>query len=327
MLAGGQFPRSRLFITHQSFATPTYTEVMNRRELPDSFKRNVLGAFSNGAAWLDSLPSLITECEKRWQISVGAPFKLSYHFVAAATTATGTEVVLKIGVPNPELNSEIQALRTYAGRGAVRLLDSDEDRGLLLMERLVPGEMLYCLTDDKEATRIAARTMRELWRALPTNHSFPTVARWAEGFGRLRKRFNGGTGPFPSRLVEMAESLFRELLSSSEPSVLLHGDLQHFNILSNRQSWTAIDPKGVAGERAYEVGALLRNPNRQLCTNGEVQRRRIDVLREELGFDKYRIVGWGVAQAVLSAWWSYEDSGSGWESGCACAEVLARLMP
>jgi streptomycin 6-kinase len=72
----------------------------------------------------------------------------------------------------------------------------------------------------------------------------------------------------------MAESLFRELIASSESPVLLHGDLHHFNILSaRRQPWLAIDPKGVAGEPAYEPGALLRNPNPELCTDIEVQRR------------------------------------------------------
>ena len=58
-----------------------------------------------------------------------------------------------------------------------------------------------------------------------------------------------------------------------------------------------------------------------------VQRRRVDVLADELSLDKERMLGYGVAHAVLSAWWKYEDSGSDWESACACAEALASLMP
>jgi len=41
--------------------------------------------------------------------------------------------------------------------------------------------------------------------------------------------------------------------------------------------------------------------------------------------ERARLVGWGLAQAVLSAWWNVEDHGHGWEWGIACAEVLARL--
>jgi streptomycin 6-kinase len=287
----------------------------------------VLGAYPNGAAWLDSLSALVAGCEERWHIVAQPPFELSYSYVAPATSTTGREVVPKLGVPNAELSSEIKALQAYDGSGAVRLLDFDAERGFLLLERATPGDNLATLNDDERATRIAANLMRALWRPLPNNGAFPTTAQWADGLGRLRKTFDGRTGPFARRLVEMTESFFVELHVSAEPPVLLHGDLHHFNILSaERRPWIAIDPKGLAGERAYEVGALLRNPTPSLYLDVAIQRRRIRVLAEELTLDAQRIVRWATAQAVLSAWWSYEESGSGWESACACAEVLSKLI-
>ena len=301
--------------------------MLSPTELPESFRRRVTGAFPEGAAWLDSLPARIAECEQRWKIQASAPFELSYSYVAAARTAGGEEVVLKLGVPNRELRSEIAALQLYGGGAAVRLLDSDAERGLLLLERLSPGEKLASLHDDEQATRIAAGLMRELWRPLPANHSLPTTADWAAGLRRLRPKFGGGTGPFPARLVEMAESLFGELHQSSESPVLLHGDLHHLNILfSQRRGWVAIDPKGVVGERAYEPAALLENPEPGRSLDLAVQRRRIEVLAEELGLDPQRIVRWAAAHAVLSAWWTYEDSAGDWEPALACAEVLAKLV-
>ncbi len=296
-------------------------------EIPDPFRKRVSGAFADGTAWLASLPCLIAECEARWKIKAGAPFVLSFNYVAPAVAADGQSVVLKLGVPNPELTGEIRALRSYAGTAAVRLLDSDEDRGMMLLEHIEPGDTLASLADDERATRAAAQVMRDLWKPLPPDTRFPTAVECAGGLAKLRMRFNGGTGPLPARLVDQAEGLFRDLLSSSEPSVLLHGDLHHFNILAaRRRPWLAIDPKGLAGEPAYEVGALLRNHGPHLYLDPKVQRRRIDVLHEELNLDKHRILGWGVAQAVLSAWWSLEDSGAGWESQGACAEVLTNLL-
>lgn len=296
-------------------------------ELPEPFKRNIKGAFTNVNAWVNSLPDLVAECEARWNVTAGAPFALSFNYVAPAVTAGGQAVVLKLGVPNPDLGAEIQALEAYAGVGAVRLLDSDSDRGMMLLERIEPGYTLASLGDDELAARSAAQVMRDLWRPLAPDKRFPSAAEWADGLTKLRARFSGGTGPFPSQLVDQAESLFRELLQSAEPSVLLHGDLHHFNILAaRRRPWLAIDPKGLAGEPAYEVGALLRNPDPQLSTNPQVQSRRIEVLHEELGFAKDRILGWGIAQAVLAAWWSFEDSRTDWQWQCACAGVLARLL-
>jgi streptomycin 6-kinase len=296
--------------------------------LPDAFRRNVLRAFPAGAAWLDSLPSLIADCERRWQLTIArTPFALSYNYVAPALTAQNQDVVVKIGVPNPELSSEIRALRLYGGGAAVQLLDADEHRGLLLLERLSPGSMLAGVEDDARATAIAARTMRDLWRPLPVDPRFPAASEWASGLRRLRQHFGGGSGPFDARLIQTAEALFGELLASSASPVLVHGDLQHFNIVSaTRRPWVAIDPKGLAAEPAYEVGALLRNPSPDRYLDPGLQRRRIDLLADELGFDRRRIAGWGVAQAVLSAWWSYEDVGSGWEPAMRCAEVLARAL-
>jgi streptomycin 6-kinase len=145
----------------------------------------------------------------------------------------------------------------------------------------------------------------------------------------MRQHFGGTGGPFPARLVDEAESLFAELLGSQAPPVLLHGDLHHENILSaQRAPWLALDPKGILGEPAYEVGALLRNPLPQLLQRpdpGRVMARRVDQLAEALEIERARIRGWGLAQAVLSAWWSVEDHGYGWEDTIACAELLAAI--
>lgn len=296
-------------------------------EIPEPFRRRVAGAFASGAVWLDSLPGLIAECEARWKLKAGAPYALSFNYVAPAQTTEGQSVVLKLGVPNPDLAREVRALQSYAGTAAVRLLDSDEDRGVMLLERIEPGHTLASLADDEQATRAAAQVMRDLWKPLPLDVRFPTATECAGDLAKLRKRFDGGTGPLPADLVGLAEGLFRELLASAEPPVLLHGDLHHFNILAaRRRPWLAIDPKGLAGEPAYEVGALLRDPDPLLFTDPKVQRRRVEVLHEELGFAKDRILGWGVAQALLSAWWSLEDSATDWQPQCACAEALACLL-
>lgn len=298
--------------------------------LPTHFIKTVTSTFTGGAEWLENLPNLLAECEQRWGLVIRpSNFTLSYNYVAPATLADGTEIVLKVGVPNRELRTEIAALRIYDGRGCVRLLDADPDAGILLLERLSPGEMLTIVTDDDEATRLAALAMQTLWRPLPAVYNFPSVADWTGGLAKLREEFGGGTGPYDQKLVETAESLFTDLLASSSEPVLLHGDLHHYNILSAGDGWKAIDPKGVAGEPAYEVGALLRNPF-TIFAEPDLKRitaRRLDILAETLDMDRERLRQWSLAQAVLSAWWSYEDGGDAavWEPTMRLASVLAEL--
>jgi streptomycin 6-kinase len=297
---------------------------------PPDFTRKTTDLFGQtGIQWLERLPRLIADCEKRWSLKVLPPFPLSYNYVAPATRADGTEVVLKLGVPNPELLTEIASLRLFAGRGIVNLLDADPDQGILLLERIHPGTPLSSLTDDVQATSIAAQVMRQLWRPIASDHPFPTAAKWSAGLERMRRRFAGGTGPLPARLVEQAERVQAELLASSARPVLLHGDLHHDNILSaERSPWLALDPKGVVGEPAYEVGTLFFNPQPQIFSAPNLKQilaRRVDQLANELGFDRQRLVGWGLARAVLSAWWSIEDHEHGWEPTIRVAGYLAEL--
>ena len=288
--------------------------------------RNVFGA--KGEAWLHELPALIAECEQRWQIQVQAPFKLSYNYVAPAVRSDGTQCVLKLGVLSPDLSYEIEAMRVYAGRGICRLIDVDAERGAQLLERLLPGTMLSTLVPQQEeqATLIAAEVMRQLWRPAPAQHTLPTLAQWTAGLRSLRKEFAGGTGPFPAKLVAQAETLRQQLLSSSDDTTLLHGDLHHFNILRHGAGWLAIDPKGVMGERAYEIASFLYNPLDVEKITAQMLVRRVDQFSEILSLNRERIVGWGLVQAMLSAWWSYEGHEIGWEPMMGFAEMLAEMI-
>ena len=301
--------------------------------LSPRFTRIIEETFGHeGSVWLNHLPELISECERLWAVEAGHPFAtLSYNYVAPATAYDGKEFVLKIGVPRSELAREIAALRFYDGHGSVRLIDAKPERGLLLLERTKPGNMLFerCPDHDAEATRIAAGVMQRLWRPVTSDHNFKPIEAWFQGLANLRDTFDGGFGPFPRSLVEAAESLYAELSRSMDDPVLLHGDLHHYNILAAaREPWLAIDPKGVVGEAAYEVGALLRNPLDLLTWSNLdlIIERRVAILKETLGFDPQRILGWGLAQAVLSAWWSYDDNDSDWRRILPLADLLATRL-
>jgi streptomycin 6-kinase len=292
------------------------------------FQRRVTGVHgASGEAWLLRLPVLLDEASARWSLRLLPPFEpLNYNYVALALGADGREVVLKAGVPHRLLRNEMAALRHHAGAGAVHLLAADPDAGLLLLERLQPGTPLNEVADDDAATAAAAQVMRQLWRAPPSEHEFPTIADWGAGFGRLRARFEGGTGPLPPPLVDRAERLYAELCASSAAPVLLHGDLHHGNILAaQRAPWLALDPQGVIGEPAYETGALLRNPFPEILAMPgarAILARRAARLAELLGFDRQRVAGWAFAQAVLSAWWEVEDHGGDIATWIAVVELL-----
>jgi len=221
---------------------------------------------------------------------------------------------------------EASALKTYAGRGIIHLVDVDLERGALLLERCLPGTMLSTVDDDEEATYIATQAMAQLWQPAPLEHDFKTAHYLAEGLQRMRHHFDGGTGPLPTKVVEKAEARFNELLDSAGPPMLLHGDLHHYNILqAERQPWLVIDPKGVVGEPAFDLAAFMNNCLESADIKAQMA-RRAEILSSELKLDRERILSWTFAQFVLFGWWCVEDHGDGWQEPIRRAEIVDGLI-
>ncbi len=309
---------------------------------PQHFIQNLTAAFGRDktADWIARLPRLLAEAASRWDIEPGAPVDaLSYNYVCFATMLpspsrrgvggeVGGEVILKIGIPNRELTSEMDCLRLWGGmpfRPTARLLESDPENGLLLLERLRPGETIATITDDDRTTEIAADVMSRLWIPAPEQHNFITLKSWFDELQKLRPLFHGGTGPFPARLIETAEGLIRELFAEDE-RWLIHGDCHHYNILSHGNEWRVIDPKGVIGAREYEVAPFMLNPINQ--PRPDIKRetnRRLDIFSECLSLNRQRLWAWTVAHSVLSAWWDLQEDGTGGEFAIACGEAFLDL--
>ena len=297
--------------------------------IPDGLARTAIELEGTaGRDWLDRLPAIVAGCARRWSLTVEPPFpNLSYNYVAPARRADGAAAVLKVCLPNSEYRTEAAALRLFDGRGAARLLEADLDRAVLLLERLAPGTPLTAVPDDERATAIAAAVMRRLWRPAPAGGAFPSVGDWVRGMARRAPGVLGRDEKFPTPWLDRALALFAELDASAPEPTLLHGDLHHGNILAaRRERWLAIDPKGITGEPAAELGALLLNPIPQFLERPRpdlLLARRVERLADELELDPARVRDWGVVRAVLSAFWSLEDHGYGWEYAITVAELLA----
>ena len=314
-------------------------------QLPDSFITTIQKAFKeDGENFLAVLPALVEDASQRWGLTDIRPVpNLSYNFVAFAKRGT-EDVILKIGVPNPELNSEMVALKLFDGDGACQLLACDEERGFLLLERLNPGTVLADIPDD-ERTNIAIDVMQKIWRPLDSGsslalrvlpaaeqqavrlQSFIQLSDWFDELKTVRPKFDGGTGPFPKKIFERVESVLPELFAD-ENVKLIHGDFHHFNILLSERGWLAIDPKGVIGPAGYEIGPLMINPWGSLSDGVSFKaqtKRRMSILSERLGWERESILNWATAHAVLSTWWDTQPDGTGGEYSLWCAEMFSEI--
>ncbi|MFI0407650.1 aminoglycoside phosphotransferase family protein [Actinomadura sp. 3N508] len=281
---------------------------------PPALARNAVEVWgADGRRWLDTLPAIIDAVARDWRLRIGRPFELSYHWVAEATREDdGSAAVLKLGPPQPgHLDIEAAALRFYDGRGAVRLLAHDPARGALLLERATPGTMARSLVPatDEEATAAVIAVMGRLHRTPPPpDCPLPELSTVSTSFKDHLRRFPGDD-PLPRHLVERAGRLFDELCSDGTDRVVLHGDLHHDNVLrATREPWLAIDPHGYVGDRGYEAGALLYNPDLDDRDDDllKLVPARIEQLADGMSLPIERVRAWGFVTAVLSEVWTAE---------------------
>ncbi|BBH63582.1 hydroxyurea phosphotransferase [Actinoplanes sp. OR16] len=298
--------------------------------LPASFTSAVGECFGDtGRRWLATLPARVRDLLRDWDLTPAGPLPLSLNYVIRVRRADGTPAVLKLGVPEAgHIADEATTLEFFGGRGAVRLLASDDERGALLLEEAFPGTPAAQLspTSDPTATAALIRVVRRLHRPAPDGVPLPELSDRLATFAQHLKRFPGDD-PLPRSLVERGARVFAELCATATGRVVLHGDLHHGNILTAaREPWLAIDPHGVIGDPGYEIGALLYNPNPESDDDTvlDLLPSRIEQLADGLAIPAERIIGWGFAQAVLSELWTATGSG---KPGRRPLRVAHRLLP
>jgi streptomycin 6-kinase len=239
----------------------------------------------------------------------------------------GEALVLKLLPSGSDEWRSGEVLRHWDGRGAVRLIE--QAPGAVLIERARPGEDLTPLVEagrDDEATAILCEVMAQLDRPAPAAVSLRTIEDWGQGFERNRPA--ALALGMDSELIDRAGALFHQFCATQAAPIVLHGDLQHFNVVFDaNRGWLVIDPKGVIGEAAYETGAMLRNPmtHPALCADPATIERRARIICGRLGHRYERVIGWCFSQWVLSVLWAIEDRlpyAPSWLDGPRAAQAL-----
>lgn len=253
------------------------------------------------------------------------------HPFAWWALADAGHVVVKAGDPG-ERRREALALKAFSS-GATSVIAHDGDLGLLVTRRVLPGDDIRPLArlDDDSATREIAVLAARL-------HDRQTPADALPSLRAISSAFDGRSDPrLPRHVVDAAERLLGDLLADDVTPVVLHGDLQHFNVLHSGNDWLAIDPHGWTGYPAFEAAALLANP-RGLIDSGDARgmdgrdlatrsRRRAEIYSEVTGIDVHRIRAWGFVGCVIAEMWMIESHDLVHGAPLAVAEALLAQGP
>ncbi|MCU0480403.1 MAG: hypothetical protein MUE54_04235 [Anaerolineae bacterium] len=198
------------------------------------------------------------------------------------------------------------ALRHFDGCGAVRLIQADDQAHLLEYANSNSLINLVERGDDDGATNIIADVVNQL-------HSRP-LPQHTDGLISLRRRFRSlfrhSENPTSEPIFKRASQLADQLLSNPHQICVLHGDIHHENIRHHpKRGWLAFDPKGLIGERTYDVANVLCNPINipdLVCTEARLLKQSA-ILADELKVSHKRVLAFVYIHASLSLCWSMED--------------------
>ncbi|MEU4344081.1 aminoglycoside phosphotransferase family protein [Nocardia sp. NPDC023852] len=267
-----------------------------------------------GRAFIAGLPAQAIRYLNEWELRRDGP---SLHGVASlvlpVVRADGTPAALKLQILDDETESEPVGLRTWAGDGAVRLLDADEATGVMLLERLQPHRSLSSVTDDVEALTVLTGLLARL-----VAHPAPAgMRRLGDIAQAMLSEVPEAVRPLPNderQLVLICAAAVADLVD--EPGDrLLHWDLHYDNVLAgDREPWLAIDPKPLAGDPGFDLMPALDNRWDALVADGDIARAvrfRFDLMTEMLGLDRRRAAGWTLGRALQNTLWDLKDGEPG----------------
>jgi streptomycin 6-kinase len=167
----------------------------------------------------------------------------------------GVELALRLAPPEDDGAAAVAALRFWAGRGTVQLVDADETAGAMLLERL-DGTRSLMGRPVIEAATILGAMMRRL--AVPAPDSVRSTADIAaERLRSLAGDWQRLGRPFPSLTLDRAlEGAAQLALTTSDLAV--NGDLHHDQVLAGRRAeWLCVDPLLLRGDIDYDLARSL----------------------------------------------------------------------
>ena len=168
------------------------------------------------------------------------------------------ECILKVGYDIKEIKNEYNILQEYKGTRFCKVYEADIENGILLLERIIPGIELREELDLDKRLELFCEVFSALHIQAADKSIYPTYMGWVSRiteYMRGRKDYE-----ILANKMTQAERICIELCEKFSGEMLLHGDLHHHNILLGKNNYyRIIDPKGVIGDRVFDIPRFISN--------------------------------------------------------------------
>ena len=280
------------------------------REVPDWVRLKAEARGADGHRWLAGLGDVVARLQETWRLlHIEVLTGGTESYVAAGRRDDGADAVLKIPIAGDRLSkNEARTLRAAQGHGYVELLAHDEESDAMLLERLGARLRTRRLPVARELEMLV-ELLASAWEVPPDprlellSDKGPRLVRY------IRETWEELGRPCRAAVVDAAVAFAERRFGSPEADpVLLHGDAHADNALetTDRPAYKLIDPDGLVGDRAYDLGILLRE-----LQSGKAGREHCALLARLTGVDGEAIWEWGFVERVSTGMLCLEIGASG----------------
>jgi len=257
-----------------------------------------------GRTWLDTLPALVEEHCGTWGLVVdGEPWHGSNALVVPVRR-DGEPLALRLAPPGDDVAQEVRALRLWAGRGTVRLVDADLGARATLLERLEGSRTLQDEPLDV-ALPVLGALMRTL--AVPVPDDVPSTSEVAAGLrDSLEAGWRAVGQPTPRRQLDHVLACAAERAGAPAGDRAVNGDLHVGQVLAaERAPWLVVDPVLLRGDREHDLGRVLWSRLDELPDDAAV-RHAFRTVVDAAEVPAERAASWVVLRSMSYLVWGLE---------------------
>lgn len=280
--------------------------------IPQYYKNKIEHGFGEyGEKWLDGLQEKVNRAIQKWRLTeFSTSDKLTYNFIGCAKSPDYGDIILKIGLIPKEFLIEAKTLTIFNGCNVCKCFDMDEEIGAMLLERILPGNDINSIKNDEERFNIAGKLISSIPVNISNSEEFPTYSQWINRAFNNAKQIEEISSKITPK-IDTASRFFSQIENENRLLMLLHGDLNHTNILCGKANeWKAIDPHGVIGPSCMEVGRFMINQFRAIADSEKIEclDKMAAIFGEYLGESKETIVKCAFIDFILSTCWDIEEN-------------------
>jgi streptomycin 6-kinase len=273
-----------------------------------------------GQDWLAALPATIEDALDRWRLTLDGEPMHGSNALVLPVRREGEPLVLRLTPPDDDITAELRALHFWNGRGVVRLIDAEPDRGISLLERLHGNDTLNTRPLAEAIPVIARMIVRLAVPAPPDAPSTGDLVRerlvlMPEAWERLGR-------PFPRPILDRALADGRPL-ADTNGLLAVNGDLHCEQVVrADREPWLVVDPVLLRGDLAYDLARVLWTRLGEMPSGRDI-RHWLDVLIAESGLESARAHAWTRFRTV--DYWLWGLTHGLTEDPVRCARLLAAV--